>query len=263
MNGRSISSLALAGCGFALLSAVVAALAGFGSRWGWWHFRTGFTLLTGAAFGGLAAAALSVVGAWATRPGSVRQGFALAVVGVLIGLGVFGVPWQWARTAKTVPPIHDITTDIQDPPEFRALLPIRMATGAPNSPEYGGPVIAAQQRAAWPTLGPLVLPVPPQQAFERAWAAARAMGWEIVEANATEGRIEATDTTFWFGFKDDVVVRITPSSHPSPLGGEGKVEGNRPGSRIDVRSVSRIGRGDVGTNAKRIQAYLARLTSER
>jgi uncharacterized protein (DUF1499 family) len=70
------------------------------------------------------------------------------------------------------------------------------------------------------------------------------MGWEIVDAQPREGRIEATATTFWFGFKDDVVVRITPLAA---------------GSRIDVRSKSRVGRGDTGTNAQRVRAYLKRL----
>ncbi len=68
------------------------------------------------------------------------------------------------------------------------------------------------------------------------------MGWKIVDENQAEGRIEATATTRWFGFKDDVVIRIAPSG------------GN--GSRVDVRSVSRVGRSDVGTNARRIRAFL-------
>ena len=89
-----------------------------------------------------------------------------------------------------------------------------------------------------------MLSVPPSQAFDRALSAARGMKWEIVASDPATGRIEATDTTFWFGFKDDVVVRI--SSAPQ-------------GSRIDVRSVSRVGRSDVGTNAKRIQIYLEKV----
>ena len=67
------------------------------------------------------------------------------------------------------------------------------------------------------------------------------MGWEIVGSNAEEGRIEATDTTLWFGFKDDVVVRIQPRGDES---------------LVDVRSLSRVGKSDVGTNAQRIRAYL-------
>ena len=138
--------------------------------------------------------------------------------------------------------IHDITTDTETPPAFVAILPLR--AGVPNSVEYGGPELAAQQRTGYPDLGPLTLQIPPTQAFTHALTAARAMGWEIAASEATEGRIEATDTTFWFGFKDDVVVRITPA------GG---------GSRIDVRSVSRVGKSDIGTNAKRITEYLRRI----
>jgi uncharacterized protein (DUF1499 family) len=91
------------------------------------------------------------------------------------------------------------------------------------------------------------LNVPPPQAFDRALASVREMGWDLVAADAAAGRIEATDTTFWFGFKDDVVIRVRPADG---------------GSRIDVRSVSRIGVGDAGTNAKRIGAYLDALRVE-
>jgi uncharacterized protein (DUF1499 family) len=84
----------------------------------------------------------------------------------------------------------------------------------------------------------------PARAFDLADQAARAMGWEIVSVSPPDLRIEATDTTRLFGFKDDVVVRIMPATH---------------GSRVDVRSVSRIGQSDIGANAKRIRAYLKTL----
>jgi uncharacterized protein (DUF1499 family) len=90
----------------------------------------------------------------------------------------------------------------------------------------------------------LTFPLRPAQAFEKALSAADKMCWKIVESNPAEGRIEATDTTFWFGFKDDIVVRITPTAD---------------GSRIDVRSVSRVGRSDVGTNARRIEKYIRKV----
>jgi uncharacterized protein (DUF1499 family) len=90
----------------------------------------------------------------------------------------------------------------------------------------------------------LHLDAPPAQAFDRALAAARAMSWEIVASDPAQGRIEATATTFWFGFKDDIVVRIA-------------AEGA--GSRLDVRSLSRIGKSDVGANARRIRDYLAKV----
>lgn len=234
----------MAGCGFliALLAGLALWLAGTGYRLGWWDFRPAFTILRWAAYSGLAGAALSLVGIFLARPRGPRRGFALAVVGLAGGLIVAGIPWQWWQKAQRVPPIHDITTDTETPPVFVAILPLR--AGAPNTADYGGPEVAAQQRAGYPDLGPLTLQVSPQQAFERALAAARAMGWEIVAAEPGDGRIEATATTFWFGFKDDVVVRVAPAGS---------------GSRIDVRSVSRVGRSDVGANAERIEAYLAQL----
>ena len=119
-----------------------------------------------------------------------------------------------------------------------------MRAGAPNTATYGGAELARTQSGAYPDLGPHRIDAAPARAFERALQAARAMGWEIVAADAAAGRIEATDTTFWFGFKDDVVVRV---------------EADGSGSRVDVRSVSRVGASDVGTNAKRIRAYLRAL----
>ena len=119
---------------------------------------------------------------------------------------------------------------------------MRQAAGAANPPEYLGPAIAVQQRKAYPDLAPLDLSMPPGDAFTKAIAVARAMGWEIVAQKPAEGRIEATATTAWFGFKDDIVIRVAETAG---------------GSRIDVRSKSRVGRSDVGANAARIRAYLA------
>jgi uncharacterized protein (DUF1499 family) len=166
----------------------------------------------------------------------------LAVAGLLVGLTVVGIPWQMKRTAQRVPAIHDISTDTDDPPRFDAVLPLRKEE--PNAADYGGPEIARQQHAAYPDVRPLLLRIPSHQAFTQALHAAEAMGWEIVAADPVEGRLEATDTTFWFGFKDDIVVRV--QAQPD-------------GSRVDVRSVSRVGKSDVGTNARRIREYLRRL----
>lgn len=243
VRNRSVSVIALTGLGLAVLTSFIVIMAGLGSRWDWWHFRTGFAILQWGGYGGMLAAAVSLIGAAAARPKTYRRDFIAAVVGLIIALITVGVPWSWKQTALRVPPIHDITTDIENPPVFVAVLPLRI--NAPNPAAYGGPEIAAQQHKGYPDLGPLNLLVPPAQAFDQALAAARAMGWEIVDSNPSEGRIEATDTTFWFGFKDDIVVRITPSNG---------------GSRIDVRSVSRVGRSDVGTNAKRIKKYLGRVS---
>jgi uncharacterized protein (DUF1499 family) len=236
-NGKTTASL-----GFALSAiAITAAMgAGAGARLALWDFRQGFRILNWAAYFGIAGTVLSLAGAILGRPGKGRRGFLLAVAGVILGALAVGVPGYWYGIAKRVPMIHDITTDTENPPLFVSVLALRK--DAPNSPTYGGPGIAAQQNAAYPDIRPLVSDIPPAQAYERARALARQMCWKIVDENRAEGRIEATATTRWFGFKDDVVIRIAPSAGS--------------GSRVDIRSVSRVGLSDVGTNARRIRAFL-------
>ncbi|HEX5632437.1 MAG TPA: DUF1499 domain-containing protein, partial [Gemmatimonadales bacterium] len=151
-------------------------------------------------------------------------------------------PLMLLAKAKSVPFIHDISTDLADPPGFVALAFERKA--APNGLEYGGTKVAEEQRRGYPDIKPLILAAPPAQAMQRALDAARALGWRVATADAASGRLEATDTTFFFGFEDDVVVRI-------------RAEGT--GSRVDVRSVSRVGLSDLGANAQRIRRFLAKL----
>ena len=233
--------IAVIGCGLAVVAVLTLLCAPLGYRTGFVGLQTAFLLLRWGAYLGAAAAALSllaVVLSLARSPVE-RQWLVLAGIGLLLGAAVFSLIASQMYRARGVPPIHDITTDFNDPPSLSAVLPLR--ANAPNKVDYGGPEVAAQQRNAYPDIGPVTLNVPPAQAFERAVAAVRAMGWDLVAFDSNAGRIEATDTTFWFGFKDDVVVRVRPSND---------------GSRIDVRSLSRVGRGDAGTNAKRVQAYL-------
>jgi uncharacterized protein (DUF1499 family) len=195
-------------------------------------------VLAWAAYAGIAAAVLAVI---ALVLGGQRG---IAVLALVAAVAAVVPPYLFRRTAQSVPPIHDISTDTDNPPAFVAVLDKR--AGASNPATYGGPEVAAQQHRAYPDIQPVRLSDPPARAFERALAAARAQGWEIVAAVPAEGRIEATDTTRWFGFKDDIVVRVTP---------EGA------GSRVDVRSLSRVGKSDVGKNASRIRGYLRALAS--
>ena len=183
-------------------------------------------------------------GLFAAVSGRYRSACA-AAAGLLLSMVVMGIPWSWQHTASQVPPIHDISTDLAAPPEFVAVFPLRK--DAPNPAAYGGPEIAAQQREAYPDLVPLVLERPPNRVFAQARGVVDRLCWELVDASEDDGRIEATDTTFWFGFKDDVVIRILPSNG---------------GSRVDVRSVSRVGRSDVGSNAERIRAFLAAMRDQ-
>ncbi|MBL0165188.1 MAG: DUF1499 domain-containing protein [Xanthomonadales bacterium] len=228
---------------FAILALALLLVSGPGTRLDFWHFRTGFTLMTWATYLGLAAAALAALLLLIPRT---RRGRAKTLVlGVVLGLAATVMPLLGAYTAKTVPFIHDISTDTTRPPEFVAILPLR--ADAPNPAAYGGPEVAAAQKAGYPDLRTQMLDLSPADTFARAERAARDMGWEVVAAVPEAGRLEATDTTFWYGFKDDIVIRIEP---------EGAA------SRIDIRSVSRVGKSDVGKNAARIRAFIDRLGSQ-
>lgn len=229
--------------GFAVSVAAILseAGAGEGTRLGWWSFRTGFTVLGRAAWLGGAGAVLSGIALLAGGRRDRKWGDAMAVTGIILGILAIALPGSYYWTAKHVPMIHDITTDTENPPQFIALLATRKT--APNGAEYGGPEVAGKQRAAYPDIRPIARDIPPAKAFEQALEAVRKLGWQVADANAAEGRIEATDTTRWFGFKDDVVIRVAP-------GGGGT------GSRIDLRSVSRVGKSDVGKNAARIRAFV-------
>jgi uncharacterized protein (DUF1499 family) len=185
---------------------------------------------------GIIAVLLSLVGF--CRPGS--RGIAIA--GLALGFIAAGMPAMNIAIAQRSP-IHDVTTDTGNPLQFVAVLPLRAEAKAANSTDYDAKT-AQLQKEAYPDIGPLHLDLPPAQAFDRALAAARGMGWEIVSTDPAQGRIEATATTFWFGFKDDVVVRIAAAGN---------------GSRVDVRSLSRIGKSDVGANARRVRDYLAKV----
>jgi uncharacterized protein (DUF1499 family) len=222
-----------------VVSAAAAALllaAGPGTRLGSWAYGTGFQMMRWAVYAGAVGTALALI---ALVVGG-RRG--LAAVALALGVAAILPPLLVQQGALDKPPIHDISTDTDDPPPFVAVTPLRK--DAKNPVEYGGPEIAAQQRKAYPDIAPASLSLPPDQAFALAVEAVRAQGWELVAAVPAEGRIEATDTTPWFGFKDDVVIRVRPHGT---------------GSRVDVRSVSRVGRGDVGTNARRIREFLKAL----
>jgi len=162
---------------------------------------------------------------------------------LLIGFAGAAPPAWFYYQLQHLPKLHDISTDTDNPPQFVAALPLR--SSAHNAPTYD-PTTADAQRRGYPDIGPMALDEPPAQALERAAIAARSMGWDIVAIDPQALRIEATATSLLFGFKDDVVIRI------APRGG---------GSRIDVRSQSRVGGSDFGANAKRIHSFMQQIAS--
>jgi uncharacterized protein (DUF1499 family) len=174
----------------------------------------------------------------------------LIILAMVLGLvpSLFITP-QIAK-ARSVPPIHDITTDTDNPPAFVAILPLR--ANAPNGVEYGGneawpaEKLGETTREAYPDLDPIIMPMSVADAVDRTVSVLTEMGLDIVDVDAEAGRVEATATTYWFGFKDDMVVRISS--------GDDDVV-------IDLRSMSRVGQSDIGANADRIRDFIARFES--
>lgn len=235
--------LALLACAIAALALLLLGAAGPLYRIGVLSLPNAFALLRWAAYVGIAASILGLLAGVLAYGRGARVAALLAATALLGGLAAFGIPYQWQRAARSLPPIHDVTTDLENPPAFEAVISLR--ADAPNSLERP-PALAEQQRQGYPDLAPIILSIPSDQAFDRALAAAQDAGWRIVTADKGAGRIEAIDSTRWFGFEDDIVVRLTPWGA---------------GTRVDVRSVSRVGLSDVGTNARRIRRYLDALQS--
>ena len=229
---------------FVLLGGIVAALllalAPIGYRIGIFETGTAVLLLPGmaAALGTVVLGFALVGGVLTIRHGMGRERMPL-IIGAALALLVVANMVTWFMRSTVVPPIHNITTDPLDPPEFVAVVELRGEDANPL--EYDAEALAAVTREAYPALRPLVTPDAPEAAFQRSRQVAERLGWQIVDADPAAGRIEATVTTRFYGFKDDVVVRVRPDAE---------------GSRIDLRSVSRVGQSDLGANAGRIMAFI-------
>jgi uncharacterized protein (DUF1499 family) len=161
-------------------------------------------------------------------------------IAVLCAAVAIFMPLSMMNKAKSVPPIHDITTDLVNPPKFVAILALR--ANASNPAAYQGEEIASQQREAYPELQTQKYSQTTEQVFDAALAAVKHMGLDVVTADKTLGLIEAYDTTTWFGFVDDVVIRIQSAEQTTML---------------DARSKSRVGMSDIGKNAERLNALIA------
>ena len=175
------------------------------------------------------------------------RGIAIAAAAFAIGALIAYVPWHYDQLRRTVPPIHDITTDAEHPPTFSAAIAALRTEEHDNATAYDGSKLAELQRQAYPDIAPLIVSLAPDAAFNRALDTARQMGWTIVAADDKSGEIEASDQSRWMGFTDDIVIRVAKADA---------------GSRIDLRSSSRLGRSDFGVNAERVRAYLARLRAD-
>lgn len=268
MFGRSkFAAVALT---VSLLVPVWFMVAALGVKFGLWPWRLGLGVLIvqwgpRLLIASTVIAAIALIAVLIRKP---RRGWQAAMIALLIpALGFAYMGWVRSQSAD-IPPIHDVATDIVDPPAPSArLLATRAADDAnpvldmtapltaadvyqgPRFARFGDRSLGQVGQEAYPALRTLEVAVAPAVAFAAARKAAQDMGWALVSENEPGGVIEATAETFWFGFKDDVIIRVRPA-----VGGAG--------SRIDARSISRVGLSDLGANGKRIEAWLVRVSAE-
>ncbi|MGP1275102.1 MAG: DUF1499 domain-containing protein [Caulobacterales bacterium] len=245
----------------ALIAPLWFAAAGLGSRAGLWDWRFGLGTMTReigpnlliAAVGlGVAALLLLIVTAIFAKENRASFGAWLAaVLAIAVGAGGLWYAASVAARAGEIPPIHDISTDTSNPPQFTATLIARRGE-ASNSVDYAsktdprsGRPLPEVQAEAYPDIQPIAVAAEPLDAYQAALAVARDMGMTVSTESERELMFEATATTFWYGFRDDVVVRVTALTDG--------------GSVVDARSVSRVGVSDLGANAARLRTFSASL----
>ncbi len=219
-----------------------------------WDYKFALgTIVQYAAYAGIAAGVFGLIGLGATLRGAAKRGFVAALIAIVLGFGGGGKIAELYMKVRSNPFIHDITTDTANPPDFVDVVGAREAFAQVsldklNGLEYTAEIAlqqnAAQQRSGYPDLSPVETREAPSVVFDKALALVESEGWEVVASAPAEGRIEATIMTPYFKFRDDVVLRIAAAGS---------------GTRVDMRSASRVGRSDVGVNAGRIAGFLGRL----
>ncbi|QHJ11967.1 hypothetical protein FX988_02208 [Paraglaciecola mesophila] len=224
------------------LAILLVALPGPFYKFGILELGTAFAALRFGVYAGIAALVLILIQIIFMRKNISWAGVAVSAVLALVAVGL---PMSMMSKAKSVPPIHDISTDLTNPPKFVAIVALR--ADASNPVEYAGEETAKQQREAYPELTTQKYSQSTDQLFDATESAVNSLGWELVNADKSLGIIEATETTTWFGFKDDVVVRIRTTGEESFL---------------DVRSKSRVGKSDLGKNAERIHTLIDTINSQ-
>jgi uncharacterized protein (DUF1499 family) len=240
-----------------LLLAVTAVLWGLGSAigtgWGLWTWQSGFAGVAYAFYFALAVVALGLLIGWLTRK-SGGGGKWLRWLGIAVALGYVGWFASWKYQERSVPAIHDISTDLADPPQFQTLeLRADNIDNVPGINDEAMRGLSPQQRwetihrNAYADVRTVRIPQPMAEVIGKAERIAKTRGWDIAIADPTNGRLEATDTITLFRFKDDIVLRVRSTEDGS-------------GSVVDMRSVSRVGDSDRGSNARRIREFLADLS---
>jgi len=222
-----------------LIAVLLVALAGPLYKFGMIELATAFAGFKFGVFVGIAALILLVIQLLFKRS---TASVGSALISAVLAITAIAIPVSMMDTAKKVPPIHDISTDLVNPPAFVAIAPLR--ADAPNPAAYAGIEVAEQQRKAYPDLQTLRYNQSQPELVAATKQAIENLGWELVNIDVDSGIVEATDTTAWFGFEDDVVVRVTDN-------GDVRL--------IDIRSKSRVGGSDLGKNAERIHNFINEL----
>ncbi len=230
----------------AIVGLVALPIGALGTKLGIWPFTVGFMLLAVGVVLATIVFFLGIIAAVYTSSKKLNDDRRSSLIGVAISVVILGLMGNQFITASAVPSIHNISTDVDNPPEFQHLVAVREEEGA-NPLGYDAAVLAEPQQQAYPYVKSLITTDGPSVVYPRVTQVLEELGMEVAFADPARGHIEATDTTFWFGFKDDVVIRIV---------GEGS------GAIVDVRSVSRVGQSDLGKNAQRIGQILNALTAE-
>lgn len=244
----------------ALLLPVYFLVSALGTKFGVFDWRIGFGLLVikvGALvlFGVLGMAFVGLLLSVLVKP---RRGWGRALIALLAPALALGFVVSVMTRAKTIPPIHDIATNIQDPPQFSTAVTEARATIRDGNPISSmttpvallkGKSVGEVGRAAYPDIESLTLVMPVGRATEVVAAAASKQGLRVVRTSIADGSVEAVAESFWFGFKDDVAIRVRP-------GADGV------SSIVDIRSTSRVGVSDLGANAKRVRRLLNSIKTE-
>lgn len=245
--------------GYIVLAAGVGALfwgliSAVGTGWGYWEYTSGLKGVAGAFLLGLGALLLGAVQGWRLRKAVNPPPRARRWVGMGVALAYVVWVGTFLMAALTVPAIHDVSTDLADPPAFQTLkLRADNLDNIPGADDAKLRSLTPLQRWAvvhqkdYGDIRSVRSNEPVPMVIAKAERLAKARGWDVAVSLPEEGRFEATETSAFFQFKDDVVLRVRPSET-----GEGSI--------VDMRSVSRVGVSDLGMNAKRVRAFLADLT---
>jgi len=230
------------------------AVAAVGTAWGFWAYTSGLKGVAGAFLLGIAALLIGLVQEWRVRKSTTPPLRARRWVGMLVALVYVGWVGTFLVKALTVPAIHDISTDLADPPAFQTLqMRADNLDNVPGADDAKMRGLTPEQRwamvhqKAYGDIRSVRVNEPVATVIAKAERLAKARGWDVAMSLPEEGRLEATETSAFFQFKDDVILRVRPSDTGA-------------GSIVDMRSVSRVGQSDLGMNAKRVRSFLADLT---